>query len=209
MKDLIILDCEQGSEGWKKARVGIPTGTGIKNIITASGKVSTAWNSYLAELVAESIKGVPDNDSLMSADIERGKRLEPEARAYFQLITGYDVEEVGGVFLNENKELMISPDGLIPELKSGLEIKSPRLKNHIEYILNNEVPAKYVIQIQSAMWVTGCDSWIFMSYCPDYEEQPAFTLTVTRDPLLMQAFDRYIPVFLEQLRKLKGAKYES
>lgn len=34
---LITLDCEQGTEEWLVARLGIPTATGIKNIVTPSG----------------------------------------------------------------------------------------------------------------------------------------------------------------------------
>ncbi|MEE6042722.1 YqaJ viral recombinase family protein, partial [Avibacterium paragallinarum] len=50
---LITLDCEQGSEEWLAARLGIPTGTGIKNIVSNSGQKSASWLNYLAELVAE------------------------------------------------------------------------------------------------------------------------------------------------------------
>ena len=34
---LITLDCEQGTEEWLAARCGIPTATGISNIVTPTG----------------------------------------------------------------------------------------------------------------------------------------------------------------------------
>lgn len=46
---LITLDCEQGSEEWLQARLGIPTATGFENIVTATVKnqahKSSTWLS--------------------------------------------------------------------------------------------------------------------------------------------------------------------
>ena len=57
---LITLDCEQGSEEWLAARLGIPTATGFENIVTATGKKSTSYIKYMAELIEESILGGGD-----------------------------------------------------------------------------------------------------------------------------------------------------
>ena len=78
IEGLITLDCEQGSEEWLAARLGIPTATGIKNIVTQSGQKSSGWVSYLAELIAESIEG--GSDGFKSSDMQRGNELEPRAR---------------------------------------------------------------------------------------------------------------------------------
>ncbi|MDP0404881.1 exonuclease, partial [Glaesserella parasuis] len=48
IENLITLNCEQGTEEWLTARLGIPTATGVSNIVTPSGKKSSAWTSYLA-----------------------------------------------------------------------------------------------------------------------------------------------------------------
>ncbi|MCB4227896.1 YqaJ viral recombinase family protein [Mannheimia haemolytica] len=200
--DLIILDCEQGTEEWLNARLGIPTATGIENIVTPSGKKSSAWNSYLAELVAESIEGV--KDGFKSSDMARGNELEPLARMAYEFETDTEVVQVGGVYLNAEKQLMISPDGLIPNLKKGLEIKCPKMKTHIKYLLEGGVPNEYVIQVQSALWVTGYEAWDFVSYCPEYQKQPLYIYTVERDPVLMKAFEQYIPQFIKSLNALKG-----
>ncbi|WP_439234920.1 YqaJ viral recombinase family protein [Lonepinella koalarum] len=196
--DLITLDCEQGSEQWLTARLGIPTATGIKNIVTANGQKSSGWINYLAELVAESIEGASDN--IKSSAMERGNLLEPQARMAYEFETGYDVRQVGGVYLNADKELMVSPDGLIPELKKGLEIKCPKMKTHIKYILESGVPTEYVIQVQIALWVTKYQSWDFVSYCPEYQKQPLYLFTALPDPVLMKAFDEYIPQFIKTLK---------
>ncbi len=198
---LITLDCEQGSEEWLAARLGIPTATGIKNIVTQSGQKSSGWVSYLAELIAESIEG--GSDGFKSNDMQRGNELEPRARMAYEFETGNDVVQVGGVYLNADKDLMVSPDGLIPNLKKGVEIKCPKMKTHIKYLLEGGVPVEYVIQVQAALWVTDYETWDFISYCPEYQKQPLYVYTAERDPVLMQAFDEHIPNFIRTLKAYK------
>ena len=200
---LITLDCEQGSEEWLQARLGIPTATGFENIVTATGKKSSAQIKYMAELIEESIIGLQD-ESFKSRFMERGNQLEPLARSAYEFITGNSVQQVGGVYLDENREVMVSPDGLIPELKKGLEIKCPKMSTHIRYLLEGGLPSEYVIQVQANLWVTGYETWDFVSYCPEYQKQTLYLFTVERNPLLMSAFDKLIPQFLTTLRAYKN-----
>lgn len=198
---LITLDCEQGTEEWLAARCGIPTATGISNIVTPTGKKSGSYLPYLAELIAESIEGLKEN--YKSEDMARGNELEPFARAAYEFETGNAVVQVGGVYLNADKDLMISPDGLIPNLRKGLEIKCPQMKTHIKYLLQGGVPQEYLIQVQSALWVTGYETWDFVSYCPEYYKQPFYLFTAQRDQNLMNAFDKLIPEFIKTLKAYK------
>lgn len=200
---LITLDCEQGSEEWLKARLGIPTATGFENIVTATGKKSSGQIKYMAELIEESILGLQDN-TFRSNFMERGNQLEPLARSAYEFITGNDVIQVGGVYLDEHKEVMVSPDGLIPELKKGLELKCPKMSTHIRYLLEGGVPAEYIVQVQANLWVTGYDAWDFVSYCPEYQKQTIYLYTAKRDEVLMKAFDKLIPQFLNTLRAYKN-----
>lgn len=200
---LITLDCEQGTEEWLTARLGIPTATGIENIVTPTGKKSSSQIKYMSELIEESILGLQDS-GYKSAFMERGNQLEPLARSAYEFLTGNAVKQVGGVYLNEKKELLVSPDGLIPELKKGLEIKCPKMSTHIQYIINGGVPSEYVIQVQANLWVTGYKTWDFVSYCPEYQRQTLYLFTVERNPLLMSAFDKLIPQFLNTLRAYKN-----
>lgn len=199
---LITLDCEQGSEEWLAARLGIPTATGFENIVTATGKKSASYIKYMAELIEESILG--GGDTFKSGFMERGNQLEPQARAAYEFLTGNDVIQVGGVYLNENRDVMVSPDGLIPSLQKGLEIKCPKMSTHIRYLLEGGVPAEYVIQVQANLWVTGYETWDFVSYCPEYQKQTLYLFTAERDEKLMKAFDEHIPQFVKTLKAYKG-----
>lgn len=205
--NLITLNCEQGTEEWRAARLGIPTATGIDRIVTPTGSKSSSWAAYLAELIAESIEGL--KESYKSEAMQRGNLLEEQARLAYEFETGNDVVQVGGVYLNAKKELMISPDGLIPPLKKGLEIKCPEMKTHIKTLLEGGIPSQYIIQVQSALWVTGYDTWDFVSYCPEYQKQTLYIHTVQRDKNLMKAFDEYIPQFLKTLRALKEQLWQA
>ena len=198
---LITLDCEQGSEEWLAARLGIPTATGFENIVTATGKKSASYIKYMAELIEESILG--GGDTFKSGFMERGNQLEPQARAAYEFLTGNDVIQVGGVYLNENRDVMVSPDGLIPSLQKGLEIKCPKMSTHIRYLLEGGVPTEYVIQVQANLWVTGYDTWDFVSYCPEYQKQTLYLFTAERDEKLMKAFDEHIPQFVKTLKAYK------
>ena len=200
---LITLDCEQGTEEWLIARLGIPTATGIENIVTPTGKKSSSQIKYMSELIEESILGLQDS-GYRSAFMERGNQLEPLARSAYEFLTGNAVKQVGGVYLNEKKELMVSPDGLIPELKKGLEIECPKMSTHIQYIINGGVPSEYVIQVQANLWVTGYKTWDFVSYCPEYQKQPFYLFTAERDEKLMAAFDKEIPAFIKTLKAYKS-----
>ena len=196
---LITLDCEQGSDERLNVRLDIPTATETENIVTATGKKSSGQIKYMAELIEESILGLQDN-TFRSNFMERGNQLEPLARSAYEFITGNDVIQVGGVYLDEHKEVMVSPDGLIPELKKGLELKCPKMSTHIRYLLEGGVPAEYIVQVQANLWVTGYDTWDFVSYCPEYQKQTIYLYTAKRDEVLMKAFNKLVPQFLNTLR---------
>lgn len=208
-KELVLLNCEQGSTEWLLARLGIPTGTGFKNIVTHTGAKAGGFNTYLAELTAEHFEGLSDNGSFKSEFMERGNVLEPKARSFYELITNNKVIEVGGVYLDESKQVMVSPDGLIPELNKGLEIKCPKMKTHIKYLLEGVLPTEYIMQVQSNLWVTGYDSWDFVSYCPEYTPSPIFMLTITPDKAIHRGLDKYVPEFLKALEMLKTKGVQS
>lgn len=202
MNSLILLDCAQGSDEWKNARLGIPTASQFNRILTAGGKPSEQATAYMAELIAEKITGQPQ-DGFVSEDMQRGIELEPQARAAYEFESGNAVEQIGGVYLDEHKTVMCSPDGLMPELKKGLEIKCPKLATHIRYILDGQLPAAYKLQVQGALWITGYDTWDFVSYHPDYTPCPTWILTVPRDEKTIALLDKHIRAFAEKLESIK------
>lgn len=200
MNELITLDCEQGSDKWRQARLGIPTASRFKEIVTASGKASASAEKYMLELIAERITG-KSLDGYTSDAMQRGTELEPFARAAYEFETGNDVQEIGGVFLDETRQVMASPDGLIPELRKGLEIKCPGIVKHMMTIRSKTIPAEYVMQVQGALWVTGYDEWDFVSYHPEYHPQPVLIIPIKRNERIIASLDKHVREFVENLNK--------
>lgn len=211
-KDL-ILNVEQGSDEWKKARLGVITASEFDQIITPSGSKSASANKYMGKLIAEHITG-EQQDNYCSDDMARGNELEPKARLFFEMIRDVKVDEVGMVFKDSDKAIACSPDGLIRhneyllmgrpktiwEYHEGLEIKCPKLANHISYVISDQMPKQYIPQVQGSIWTTGADGWWFMSYHPDYKP---FIVFVERDNDYIAKMEKIILSFSELLQIYK------
>jgi putative phage-type endonuclease len=203
-KDL-ILNVEQGSDEWLKARLGVITASEFHKIITPSGSKSASANEYMGKLIAEHLTG-EQQDNYCSSDMDRGNELEPKARLFFEVIKGVMVEKVGMVYKDSNKNIACSPDGLLYSSDNGfdfycknegLEIKCPKLANHISYVIDNKMPKKYIPQVQGSIWTTGADGWWFMSYHPDYKPLIVF---VERDNEYIKKMEKIILSFSELLQ---------
>jgi len=203
-KDL-ILNVEQGSDEWLKARLGVITASEFSKIITPTGSKSASANEYMGKLIAEHITG-EQQDTYCSADMDRGNELEPKARAFFEAIKGVKVDEVGMVYKDSDKTIACSPDGLLRYWEfgivddfyhHGLEVKCPKLATHICYVLSNKIPNVYIPQVQGSMWVSGADGWWFMSYHPDYKP---LIIYVERDNAYIEKMAKIILSFSELLQ---------
>ena len=79
---MIIIDCEQGTEEWFEARMGVPSSSNFHRICTTTGKWSAQADSYINELAAEVITGKRSNGFVSDAML-RGVELEEQARKNF------------------------------------------------------------------------------------------------------------------------------
>lgn len=160
---MIIETFPQRSEEWYAAKAGIPSASNFDKIITMTGHRSEQAEKYMYQLAGERLLGKIEG-GYCNAAMTRGIELEPEARCFFEMLHDCEVQEVGLCYLDERKLFSCSPDGLMDG--AGLEIKCPQLSTHIEYLLNNELPATYFQQVQGSLYVTGLFCWYFMSYYP-------------------------------------------
>lgn len=190
----VQLDVVQGSAAWFEARRGIPTASCFKRILTASGRRSDSAPQYLHELVCEYHNGGgrrPESSSWMV----RGIELEPEARSAYQAHTGAAVTETGLVYLNHERLVAASPDGLVGA-EGLLEIKCPMEHTHRDYLRSEQLPPPHVPQVQGQLWITGrrwCD---FFSYHPDYE---ARLIRVFRDEAYIGKLRAAVTAFVDDL----------
>lgn len=184
---MIIVDHEQGTPEWVAARLGIPTASNFKRILTATGKLSTSVDTYFYELLAERITKQPAND-YTNEWMARGTELEPEARSTYEFIYDTQVEQVGFVYLDDRRHVGCSPDGLVGD-DGTIEIKAPKASTHVKYLLDGKCPADYVPQVQGQLWITGRKFCDFMSYHPDCD--PLF-VRVLRDNDYIEALTKEV-----------------
>ena len=175
-----VLDCEQRSPEWFAARMGIPTASNFKDIITSQSKKVSAFDRYANTLVAERLMGTPP-ESFQSDWMARGTELEPQARAFYEFDRDIDVDDVGFCLLDDGSA-GASPDGLTAT--GGLEIKCPAPHTHVEYLGKGKLPAAYVPQVQGCMWICERETWDFLSFHPD---MPPLLITVQRDDAFIDA----------------------
>ncbi len=178
---VIIEHMPQGSPQWLEARRGCITMSHAKDLITKGrkkGEPSQTRLSYLISVASEIITGV-SADTFKSWEMEKGNLLEPQAREAYMELTGYDIQEVGLGYLNSERRISGSPDGL--GIDRGMEVKCQQPKNHLKTIVNGFDPKEFRPQMQGNMWVFDKKYWDYVSWCPEFKDQPIFIYTVERD----------------------------
>ncbi len=176
---------QQGSPEWFAARCGKATASRFSDVLAKlkSGGESASRKNYRARLVVERLTGKP-LETFSNAAMQQGVEREPLARLAYEAETGHVVEEVG-FFDHPSMLAGASPDGLI-NADGMLEIKSPQLATHLEYLALDAEPPEYTAQIQGQMWICGRAYCDFVSFNPDF---PAHLQLIVRR---IQRDDAYI-----------------
>ena len=156
---------EQRTSEWFAARLGCVTASRTADVMskTKSG-YSTSRANYMAQLITERLTQAP-TEGFSSAAMQWGTDTEPQARAAYELMTGADVVEEGFVAHPTIEGFGASPDGLVGD-DGLLEIKCPNSATHIDTLLSEKVPAKYITQMQVQMLCTGRNWCDFVSFDP-------------------------------------------
>lgn len=169
-----IVTCDQNTEVWFRARMGIPTASEFSTVMAKGrgGGDSKTRQTYLYKLAGEIITGEP-MESFSNAHMERGKVMEDEARDLYEFMTDYQCERVG--FIRSGRK-GASPDSLIGTA-GMVEIKTKLPHLMIEAILRGDFPPEHKAQCQGQLWVAERE-WIdIAAYWPG---MPLFTFRATR-----------------------------
>jgi len=194
-----IIDCIQGSAEWFSARCGIPTASRFCDIVTPTGKPVTgkARRTYLLELVGERLtKSVSDH--YVSTAMMRGTELEPKARAWYELLTGKAVSQVGFV-LSDCGRWGCSPDGITET--GGIEIKCLLRVAHLDVLETGEIPSDYRMQMEGAMWILKRPTWDLVVFT-DELGIPSRVLTLEQDPKIAAALEEHVAAFSGEVEEL-------
>lgn len=209
---MIVHDCIQGSDDWIALRLGIPTASEMKNIITpAKGEFAAAHKKYMARLIAERLTGGPADIKPQfgsNIDIQRGHEMEPRIRSFYQFHTGANLKTVGFITTDDGR-FGCSPDALILDGDGkpigGLEVKAPSLETHLLWLEDGVLPDEHKVQVHGCLAVTGLPKWEFLAYNANLPDSPLI-VTVTPDAFtekLIAALERFNALYAEKWAKLK------
>jgi putative phage-type endonuclease len=189
----------QGSDEWKALRLGKVTASRVADVVakTKSGYSASRAN-YMAQLIAERLTNTVA-DAYTNAAMQHGTETEPEARAAYEFYQGVAVKEVAFVPHPKIDQAGCSPDGLVDE--DGLvEIKAPQTATHLETLLGQAVPGKYITQIQFQLACTGRKWADFVSYDPRMpENMRLFIKRVERDDAKIKELEAEVAAFLLEM----------
>lgn len=197
----------QRTEEWHQQRCGKVTASRVADIVakTKTG-YSTSRANYMAELICERLTGM-QGASYASAAMQWGTETEPMARAAYEAKVGSLVIETGFVPHGSIPMAGASPDGLIGD--DGLvEVKCPITATHIDTLLGQSVPGRYINQMQWQMACTGRKWCDFVSYDPRMpEKMQLFIKRIDRDTAAIAELEGEVVNFINELdRKIAQLK---
>lgn len=190
---------EQRTDEWFSARLGCVTASRTADVMakTKSGYSASRAN-YMAQLITERLTGQPA-EGFSSAAMQWGTETEPLARMAYELMTGETVQETGFVLHPSIKFFGASPDGLVGS-DGLLEIKCPNTSTHIDTLLADKVPSKYLTQMHVQMICTGRNWCDFVSFDPRLPGDMSFWMQrVHRDDAFCKEIETEVSSFLDEL----------
>jgi putative phage-type endonuclease len=188
---------EQRSEEWFQARLGKVTASRVADVLAKikSGE-SASRRNYKIQLVSERLTG-ERQETYINQAMQDGIDREFYARERYVQQFG-EVEEVGFV-KHPTLEAGASPDGMVGD-DGIIEIKCPMGSTHTETLITQEVPSKYVPQIQFQLLVTGRKWCDFVSYNPMFPEHlQVFVKRVEADPVYQKELESEVKQFLKEV----------
>lgn len=155
---------KEDRESWFEARRGKFTASRLDDLMkTGKGeRFGVASLKYIYELIHAKLTG--QDHVVTSHSLEWGIDNESDARILYEKIKGVSVKFPS--FIEFNSFSGGTPDGIVED-GGIIEIKCPyNGANHIQCILENEVPPQYVMQVQGNLLFTGAKYCDFISYDP-------------------------------------------
>jgi putative phage-type endonuclease len=199
---------EQRSEEWFQARLGKVTASRVADVLAKikSGE-SASRRNYKIQLVSERLTG-EKQETYVNQAMQDGIDREFYARERYVQQFG-EVEEVGFV-KHPTLEAGASPDGMVGD-DGIIEIKCPMGSTHTETLMTQDIPSKYVPQVQFQLLVTGRKWCDFVSYNPMFPEHlQVFVKRIEADPVYQKELETEVKQFLKEvddvINKLKEIK---
>jgi predicted phage-related endonuclease len=193
-------EVSQSSDEWHMMRLGVISASKADCLL--AGTKTAKYNTYLNELIAEICTGRYNETT--AASMQWGKDNELAALSAFEFHSGLEVYALPFIYKDESMRVGCSPDGMTEQ--GGIEAKCPKTsKVHIDFLFDGVMKSEYVKQVQFQMWVTGTDSWTFLSYDPRMKKNLLHSKLIERDEKTMKLLDEAAAEFTKKMDdKLKS-----
>lgn len=211
MNSLTIHQVVQGGPEWHALRLGKLTASRADEVLTPARLGPSKGRHALAcKLAHERITGSSAEDFKGNAWTEHGHNLEGEAAEWFELQTGLTPVLVGFIENPAYQGAGCSPDVWTADASAGIELKCPAGWTHIGWLREHALPTAHAMQVQFSLWLTGIQTWYFMSYPKAREDQPwrpgaslpPLLVRVEPDPRYQDALSEHVPAFLTEVEVL-------
>lgn len=205
-----IIECEQGSPEWYRARMGRPTSSMFSKIITPEEmKISKSRKPYMHFLIAEKLLNRSLDDISHLEHIDHGKETEPLAADAYEFEQNVKVRKVGFI-VSDDERYGCSPDRLIIDRAAAVEIKCPAPQTQVGYILDG-FAVKYRPQVQGHLLIGNFEYVDWYSYST---EMNSVRVRTYRDEPFIKALSNALDQFCDELAegfervRASGAFYE-
>ena len=191
-----IIECDQGSPEWFKARAGMPTASEFATVMASGrgGGDSKTRRTYMLKLAGELITSEP-MESYSNVHMDRGKAMEDEARNLYAFMSDAEPIRVGFII---NGPKGCSPDSLIGT-DGAVEIKTRLPHLQIEALLRDEFLPEHKAQCQGVLWVAERE-WIDLTtYWP---KLPPLIKRAYRDEVYIAGLSRAVDEFNAELHEV-------
>lgn len=200
----VFEEVEQGSEEWVNLRLGVPTASNFALVMADAkdGEASKTRARYMRMLAGEILTGRPAEGKIITAAMQRGRDMEPEARQHYLDRHFVDLRQVGFIRrrLPSGRYAGCSPDALIGDRKA-LEIKTMAPDLMIERLEKGAgMPPEHKAQCQGTLWIGDFQEVDLLLFYSGFPVAPKFT--VMRDETYIRELANAVEIFEFETRRL-------
>jgi exodeoxyribonuclease (lambda-induced) len=173
---MIFVPCEQGTDEWFAARLGVVTASRAadararlkrKSGGREAGELADVALKYAWQLANERISGKSHDNTFETFAMGRGKAVEPVGRTVYEARFGVIVEQEG-IVLTDDRRFGYSTDGRIEGENAGIEIKCPIATDKVSmaWMQPETAEEEYADQILMGLALTEWDYIDLVVYAP-------------------------------------------
>lgn len=197
----IFHDVSQGSVEWYILRLGIPTASEFSKIITPKKlELSDQAHEYANAKIAEILTGETQGIDRPTYEMERGKILEVEAREAYEFANNVTVHR-GGFTTDDEGKHGCSVDFRVDK-NGGGEIKCLLPKNHVKYLVQQEVDPKNLPQVYGQIWI---EEWEWCDWYMYHPDLPRVSIRTYRN----EAYIKALAAAMTEFHDIMGNKIET